>query len=112
MLKRDVSVEQVVQIHYRPQAIFRIRPVARCSATMEGACSAELHTSQYRLRPGVPRRVRRMPTTPHRLMHEHASVRTMAAQAAALDAVNSSSDETRLSSTTSPGGWTVHACRP
>lgn len=36
MLKNDVSVEQVVNITYRPQAIFRIRPVARCSASMEG----------------------------------------------------------------------------
>lgn len=31
-----VSVEKVVQIVYQPQAIFRIRPVNRCSATIAG----------------------------------------------------------------------------
>jgi NLE (NUC135) domain len=36
MMKNNVSVEQVVHVVYRPQAVFRVRPVARCSATMEG----------------------------------------------------------------------------
>ncbi|KNA23871.1 hypothetical protein SOVF_021080 [Spinacia oleracea] len=34
--KNKVSVEKVVQIVYQPQAIFRIRPVNRCSATIAG----------------------------------------------------------------------------
>eukprot|EP00892_Ulva_mutabilis_P005137 jgi/Ulvmu1/2996/UM015_0036.1 len=42
MLQNAVSVEQIVDITYRPQAIFRIRPVARCSATMEGHKDAVL----------------------------------------------------------------------
>ncbi|KAG9460029.1 hypothetical protein H6P81_004537 [Aristolochia fimbriata] len=32
--KNKVSVEKVLQIIYQPQAIFRIRPVNRCSATI------------------------------------------------------------------------------
>jgi NLE (NUC135) domain len=36
MVKNKVSVERVVQVLYQPQAVFRVRPVARCSATMEG----------------------------------------------------------------------------
>lgn len=36
MLQNKVSVEKVVQVLYQPQAVFRVRPVARCSATMEG----------------------------------------------------------------------------
>lgn len=36
MLENKVSVERVVQVQYQPQAVFRVRPVARCSATMEG----------------------------------------------------------------------------
>lgn len=31
-----VSVEKVLKIVYQPQAIFRIRPVNRCSATIAG----------------------------------------------------------------------------
>lgn len=31
-----VSVEKVLRIVYQPQAIFRIRPVNRCSATIAG----------------------------------------------------------------------------
>lgn len=34
-----VSVEQVLQIVYQPQAVFRIKPVTRCSASISG----ELH---------------------------------------------------------------------
>ena len=32
----SVSVEKVLPIVYQPQAIFRIRPVNRCSATISG----------------------------------------------------------------------------
>lgn len=31
-----VSVEKVLTIVYQPQAVFRIRPVTRCSATIAG----------------------------------------------------------------------------
>lgn len=31
-----VSVERTLQIVYQPQALFRIRPVNRCSATIAG----------------------------------------------------------------------------
>ncbi|EXB37371.1 Notchless-like protein [Morus notabilis] len=34
--KNKVSVEKVLSIVYQPQAIFRIRPVSRCSATIAG----------------------------------------------------------------------------
>ncbi|XP_062118920.1 notchless protein homolog [Humulus lupulus] len=34
--KHKVSVEKVLSIVYQPQAIFRIRPVNRCSATISG----------------------------------------------------------------------------
>ncbi|KAL9231247.1 hypothetical protein vseg_006498 [Gypsophila vaccaria] len=37
-----VSVEKLVQIVYQPQAIFRIRPVNRCSATISGHTEAVL----------------------------------------------------------------------
>jgi hypothetical protein len=37
MLAQKMSVEKVVSITYRPQAVFRVRPVGRCSATMAGA---------------------------------------------------------------------------
>lgn len=37
MLKNDVSVEKTVEILFRPQAVFRVRPVGRCTATMAGA---------------------------------------------------------------------------
>lgn len=32
----NVSVETVVKLIYRPQAVFRVRPVTRCSATIPG----------------------------------------------------------------------------
>lgn len=35
-----VSVEQVLQIVYQPQAVFRIKPVTRCSASIPGECLA------------------------------------------------------------------------
>ncbi|XP_042488770.1 notchless protein homolog [Macadamia integrifolia] len=34
--KNKVSVEKVLRIVYQPQAVFRIRPVNRCSATVAG----------------------------------------------------------------------------
>ncbi|KAK8925982.1 hypothetical protein KSP39_PZI018655 [Platanthera zijinensis] len=37
-----VTVEKVLQIVYQPQAIFRIRPVSRCSATISGHTEAVL----------------------------------------------------------------------
>lgn len=36
MLKHSVSVEKTVEILFRPQAVFRVRPVGRCTATMAG----------------------------------------------------------------------------
>lgn len=38
-----VSVEQVLQIVYQPQAVFRIKPVTRCSASIAGECHAFSH---------------------------------------------------------------------
>ncbi|XP_030474283.1 notchless protein homolog [Syzygium oleosum] len=40
--KNKVSVEKVLTIVYQPQAIFRIRPVNRCSATITGHSEAVL----------------------------------------------------------------------
>ncbi|KAM0938175.1 putative transcription factor WD40-like family [Dioscorea sansibarensis] len=40
--KNKVSVEKVLRIVYQPQAIFRIRPVNRCSATIAGHTEAVL----------------------------------------------------------------------
>ncbi|XP_057512806.1 notchless protein homolog [Actinidia eriantha] len=34
--KHKVSVEKVLMIIYQPQAVFRIRPVSRCSVTIAG----------------------------------------------------------------------------
>ena len=42
MVAQSISVEKVVDILYRPQAVFRVRPVGRCSATMAGAQSSRL----------------------------------------------------------------------
>nr|GMC86757.1 notchless protein homolog [Ipomoea batatas] len=40
--KNKVSVEKVLTIVYQPQAVFRIRPVTRCSATIAGHTEAVL----------------------------------------------------------------------
>ncbi|KAH9740803.1 Notchless protein-like [Citrus sinensis] len=40
--KHKVSVEKVLSIVYQPQAVFRIRPVNRCSATIAGHTEAVL----------------------------------------------------------------------
>lgn len=37
LLKNKVSVETALQIVYQPQAVFRVRPVSRCTASMPGA---------------------------------------------------------------------------
>ncbi|KAJ7561049.1 hypothetical protein O6H91_03G011900 [Diphasiastrum complanatum] len=42
LLEKKVSVEQVLQIVYQPQAVFKIRPVSRCSATIAGHSEAVL----------------------------------------------------------------------
>ncbi|XP_042018424.1 notchless protein homolog [Salvia splendens] len=41
-LQKKVSVEKVVTIVYQPQAVFRIRPVTRCSSTIAGHTEAVL----------------------------------------------------------------------
>ncbi|CAN1316699.1 Notchless protein homolog [Linum perenne] len=43
--KNKVSVEKVLPIVYQPQAVFRIRPVSRCSATIAGHSEAVLSVS-------------------------------------------------------------------
>ncbi|CAA7391820.1 unnamed protein product [Spirodela intermedia] len=40
--KKKLSVERTLQIVYQPQALFRIRPVNRCSATIAGHTEAVL----------------------------------------------------------------------
>uniref|UniRef100_A0A0C9QVM9 TSA: Wollemia nobilis Ref_Wollemi_Transcript_5414_2075 transcribed RNA sequence n=1 Tax=Wollemia nobilis TaxID=56998 RepID=A0A0C9QVM9_9CONI len=45
LLKNKVSVEQVLRIVYQPQAVFRIRPVTRCSSTIAGHTEAVLSVS-------------------------------------------------------------------
>lgn len=45
LLENKVSVEQVLQIVCQPQAVFRIRPVTRCSATIPGHAEAVLSVS-------------------------------------------------------------------
>ncbi|EFJ07692.1 hypothetical protein SELMODRAFT_236231 [Selaginella moellendorffii] len=45
VLRNKVSVEKDLQIVYHPQAIFRIRPVTRCSATISGHSEAVLSVS-------------------------------------------------------------------
>ncbi|KAI5681405.1 hypothetical protein M9H77_02633 [Catharanthus roseus] len=42
LTKHKVSVEKVLTIVYQPQAVFRIRPVTRCSATIAGHTEAVL----------------------------------------------------------------------
>jgi hypothetical protein len=40
--KHTVSVESILKVVYQPQAVFRVRPVARCSATIPGHADAVL----------------------------------------------------------------------
>lgn len=40
--EHEVSVEKALRIVYQPQAVFRVRPVARCTASMSGHSDAVL----------------------------------------------------------------------
>eukprot|EP01025_Chloroclados_australasicus_P001702 TRINITY_DN10422_c0_g1_i1.p1 TRINITY_DN10422_c0_g1~~TRINITY_DN10422_c0_g1_i1.p1 ORF type:complete len:491 (+),score=52.19 TRINITY_DN10422_c0_g1_i1:87-1559(+) len=42
LTKNEISVETAVRIMCRPQAVFRVRPVSRCSASMPGHSEAVL----------------------------------------------------------------------
>lgn len=42
LLKANISVERALRITYLPQAVFRVRPVARCTASMPGHSEAVL----------------------------------------------------------------------
>ncbi|CAG0882842.1 unnamed protein product [Cyprideis torosa] len=44
-LGHDVSGEKVVEILYQPQAIFRVRPVTRCTSSMPGHAEAVVSAS-------------------------------------------------------------------
>lgn len=48
MLKQNLSVETVVDIVYQPQAVFRVRPVGRCTATLAGAPSTGMSWNNIR----------------------------------------------------------------
>ena len=41
----DISTEEVLQLTYQPLAVFRVRPVTRCTDTMPGHTEAVLHVS-------------------------------------------------------------------
>eukprot|EP00741_Cyanophora_paradoxa_P009357 tig00000144_g9065.t1 len=43
--KEAVSGEQVLPILYQPQAVFRVRPVTRCTGSMAGHAEAVLHVA-------------------------------------------------------------------
>eukprot|EP00210_Caulerpa_lentillifera_P000986 g950.t1 len=43
--KNNVSVEASVKIVYQPQAVFRVRPITRCSSSLEGHTEAVLNVS-------------------------------------------------------------------
>ena len=45
MEKQGASTETVLTIVYQPQAVFRVRPVARCTSTLPGHTEAVLHVS-------------------------------------------------------------------
>lgn len=42
LLKNKVSVETALRVVYQPQAVFRVRPVSRCTASMPGHTEAVL----------------------------------------------------------------------
>jgi WD40 repeat protein len=44
LAKNAVSVEQSLRVVYMPQAVFRVRPVARCTASMAGHAESVLVT--------------------------------------------------------------------
>jgi len=41
----QVSVESALRIVYQPQAVFRVRPIARCTASMPGHAESVLVTA-------------------------------------------------------------------
>jgi ribosome assembly protein 4 len=43
--EHNVSTEQTLQITYQPMAVFRVRPVTRCTDTLPGHTEAVLHVS-------------------------------------------------------------------
>ncbi|KAJ9525032.1 hypothetical protein QJQ45_017407, partial [Haematococcus lacustris] len=43
--QQGVSVESVLKVVYQPQAVFRVRPVARCTASMPGHSESVLSVS-------------------------------------------------------------------
>lgn len=45
LTEHDVSTEQVLELTYQPLAVFRVRPVTRCTDTMPGHTEAILHVS-------------------------------------------------------------------
>ena len=42
----QVSVEAALRVVFQPQAIFRVRPVARCTASMPGAAASRHKCTQ------------------------------------------------------------------
>ena len=45
LLRHQLSTEHVLQLTYQPLAVFRVRPVTRCTDTMPGHTEAVLHVS-------------------------------------------------------------------
>ena len=43
--RNDVSTEQTLQLTYQPMALFKVRPVTRCTDTLPGHTDAILHVS-------------------------------------------------------------------
>lgn len=41
VLTNNISVEQSIKIVYRPQALFRVKPITRCNATISGKLKIE-----------------------------------------------------------------------
>lgn len=41
----QVSVESVLRVVYQPQAVFRVRAVTRCTASMPGHAGEERHVA-------------------------------------------------------------------
>ena len=58
LAKVNASMEQVLKIVYAPQALFRVRPVTRCSSAIPGHAEAILSVSFSR-REALSERVRR-----------------------------------------------------
>jgi ribosome assembly protein 4 len=38
LIKKGTTTEEIIVLQYSPQAVFRVRAVARCSATISGVC--------------------------------------------------------------------------